>query len=242
VTGHLRPTAAIAADVILPSDPGAALTLAQELLDKPLMANHSHGLWGYSGRSEAGLELTIQSTGIGGPSAATVLAELAGHGARRAIRVGRAVALEPALKPGDLALAGRALAADGASRALGVTSPAADAALAASFAAQLGERCQALTVASSDLFHDPAAARRRGAWLRAGAQLADLESAAVMAAGERLGVAVACGLVVAESAAGEHDEEAAERGLLALAAAAAAAFSTGPGAAQESGSETASLL
>jgi hypothetical protein len=30
------------------------------------------GLWGYRGRTAHGLELTIQSTGVGGPSAAIV--------------------------------------------------------------------------------------------------------------------------------------------------------------------------
>ena len=50
LAAHLRPTAPIAADVLLPGRPGAALALAQALLDGPLMANHSHGLWGYSGQ------------------------------------------------------------------------------------------------------------------------------------------------------------------------------------------------
>jgi hypothetical protein len=41
LTGHLRPTAPIAADVLLPTDPALALALAQELLEKPLMSNHT---------------------------------------------------------------------------------------------------------------------------------------------------------------------------------------------------------
>ena len=52
---------------------------------KPLMANHHHGLWGYSGRTADGRELTIQATGIGGPSAAAVLARA--RGARRPPRL-----------------------------------------------------------------------------------------------------------------------------------------------------------
>ena len=247
MTGHLRPTATIAADVLLPSDPGAALALAQELLEKPLMANHSHGLWGYSGRTHGGSSLTIQSTGIGGPSAAAVIAELHAHGCRRAIRVGRATALDPALGAGDLVLVSRALAADGTSQALDVDAPRADRSLTAALGLALGTGTGApahpLTVASSDLFHDPAAAPRRAAWLSAGAAVADLESAAVLALGMRLSMPVACALVVFESASGQHDEPAVQRGLSTLASAAAAAFTaTAVDPVQASDSGTASLL
>ena len=36
------------------------------------MLNHNRGLWGYSGTAADGAPLTIQSTGMGGPSAAIV--------------------------------------------------------------------------------------------------------------------------------------------------------------------------
>ena len=108
---HLRPTAPIARDLLLPGDPALALTLAQRLLVKPLMANHSHGLWGYSGATAEGHELTIQATGIG-DERRDGAQELATHGARRAIRLGTAIALEPALAPADRVVVGVALAAD----------------------------------------------------------------------------------------------------------------------------------
>jgi uridine phosphorylase len=95
---RLRPSAPIAADAILVGDPGRALMLAQELLEQPKMSNHARGLWGYSGVTGAGHELTIQSTGMGGPSASVVLADLAELGVRRAIRIGTCASL------GDLAL------------------------------------------------------------------------------------------------------------------------------------------
>ena len=66
---RLRPTAPIAADAVLVGDPGRALTLAQALLKEPKMSNHARGLWGYSGLTRAGHELSIQATGMGGPSA-----------------------------------------------------------------------------------------------------------------------------------------------------------------------------
>jgi uridine phosphorylase len=90
---RLRPTAPIASDAILVGDPGRALMLAQELLQQPKMSNHARGLWGYSGVTHAGDELTIQSTGMGGPSATVVLRDLAKLGVRRAIRIGTCTSL-----------------------------------------------------------------------------------------------------------------------------------------------------
>jgi uridine phosphorylase len=238
LTGHLRPTAPIAGDVLLPGDPGLALELGQRLLVKPLMANHSHGLWGYSGHTEAGRELTIQASGIGGPSAAVVLAELASHGARRVIRIGRAIGLEPALAAGDGVIGGASLALDGTSRALGVASPRPDPALTRALADAAA--ATPVTVASSDLFHDPDAADRRREWRAAGAAAADLETAALLALGARLGVAVAAGLAIGESAAGQTDEPATAKCLVELGEAAANALAAGA-AAQPSASEAASL-
>jgi uridine phosphorylase len=107
---YLSPTAPIAADAILPSDPAHALLLAQELLEAPLMSNHSHGLWGYHGETAAGPPLTIQSTGIGGPSAAIVLGELAELGVRRAVRIGACTPLDGHLEAGDAVVVERATA------------------------------------------------------------------------------------------------------------------------------------
>src|SRR4051812_24470938 len=101
---RLRPTAPIAADAVLVGDPGRALMLAQALLEAPKMSNHARGLWGYSGRTPEGRELTIQATGMGGPSATIVLADLAELGLRRAVRVGTCTALDPELEVGELLL------------------------------------------------------------------------------------------------------------------------------------------
>ena len=115
---HLRPTTTLAERVLLPGDPGRALALAQFLLEQPLMFNHHRGLWGYTGTAADGEPLTIQSTGMGGPSAAIVLHELISLGVCRAIRVGTCGALDAALGLGDLVVAREALAADGTSAAL----------------------------------------------------------------------------------------------------------------------------
>lgn len=118
VPSRLRPTNPTAADAILVGDPGRALLLAQHLLVNPLMSNHARGLWGYSAATEAGHPLTVQATGMGGPSAAIVLSDLARLGVQRAVRVGTCEALSTDLVRGDIVLVESAIAEDGTSRAL----------------------------------------------------------------------------------------------------------------------------
>ena len=164
-TIHLRPTAALAERVLLPGDPGRALALAQFLLESPLMFNHNRGLWGYTGTAIDGESLTIQSTGMGGPSAAIVLHELISLGVTRAIRVGTCGALDPVLSLGDLVVAREAIAADGTSAALGSEQLAyADPTLADALARELGSRREVGSrhdrahregrIVSTDLFYE----------------------------------------------------------------------------------------
>src|SRR4051812_47052844 len=115
----LRPTAATAPEAILVGDPGRALLLAQELLEEPKMSNHAWGLWGYSGRTPEGDALTIQATGIGGPSAALVLGDLAELGVRRVVRVGTCVGSEEC-SLGEIVLVSAAVAAGGSAASLGI--------------------------------------------------------------------------------------------------------------------------
>jgi DeoD family purine-nucleoside phosphorylase len=115
----LQPTAELADRVLLPGDPGRALLLAETLIDGARMFNHHRGLWGYTGCALDGEPLTIQSTGMGGPSAAIVIHELIELGARRLLRIGTCGALQTTLHLGDLVIATEAIAADGTSQALG---------------------------------------------------------------------------------------------------------------------------
>jgi uridine phosphorylase len=214
VAPYLRPTAQIAADALLPADPGLAMAIAQRAMVKPLMANHHHGLWGYSGNTAAGAELTVQASGIGGPSAAAVVGELAGHGVRRLIRVGRCAALDAGLEPGGLVVATRALGDDGVCAALGVAAPRPDAALTDALLDSLD--AAGGVVASADLPAPALPAERRLSWLDGRARVLDLETAAVLALAERLGIAAASVLVVAESPAGRADAEALDAALVEL--------------------------
>ena len=210
MTRYLRPTASIAADVLLPADPGLAMVLAQRLMTKPLMANHHHGLWGYSGTTADGRELTVQSTGIGGASAAAVLGELAGHGARRLIRVGLCTALDLDLALGDRVVAEAALGGDGVSRALAVSRSRPDRGLTATLASALDARC--VLVAGADLH--PTEAGTPPELKGEGAAAVDLETAALFALGERLALGLAAVLIVGERAGRRADEATLEQSLV----------------------------
>jgi uridine phosphorylase len=202
---HLRPTAPLAERALLPGDPGRALALAQALIERPKMFNHHRGLWGYSGAaSHDGEPLTIQSTGMGGPSAAIVLHELIELGVRRAIRVGTCGALDPALALGDLVLAREAIAADGASALLSGGAPvvAADPGLLERLRAVLADgggrtRLDA-TIVSTDLFYEPDGDRGPG-WRERGAVAVEMEAASLLALGARAGVEVGCLLAVSDT-------------------------------------------
>jgi len=218
-TLHLRPHADVAERVLLPGDPGRAMRIAQLLLDTPRMLNHHRGLWGYTGVAADGEPLTLQSTGIGGPSAAIVCEELLRLGARRFVRVGTCGALVDGPRLGDLVVADAALAEDGASRALGAAGAVApDAALHAGLRAAAPDAHAGLVV-STDLFYDPDPGRAAG-WTAAGAIAVEMEAATILRIAERAGAAAACVLVVSDILAGggrEHiapDElEAAEEAL-----------------------------
>ncbi len=199
---RLRPTAPIAADAILVGDPGRALMLAQALLEQPKMSNHARGLWGYGGATAAGKELTIQSTGMGGPSASVILADLAGLGVRRAIRIGTCASL------GELTLGQLLVVSEARTPAGGSAHP--DPELTEGLIRSL-PGVQAGVAVSLDSLHDPE--RERPTLL---AEAADMQTAALLGTAAELGVAAAALLIVAErSDAGqlrdEDLEEAAKR-------------------------------
>jgi purine-nucleoside phosphorylase len=196
---HLQPTAPLAERVLLPGDPGRALWLAQELLETPAMFNHHRGLWGYTGVAADGEPLTIQSTGMGGPSTAIVVAELIDLGARRLLRVGTCGALADDLALGDIVIATEAIATDGTSRALGGRERiAADAGLLASLLATRGEHSHAGPVASTDLFYDTPPADEEE-WIAAGALAVEMETATLYALAAKRGLAAASLLIVSDT-------------------------------------------
>jgi purine-nucleoside phosphorylase len=200
---RLRPTAPLAPDAILVGDPGRSLLLAQELLGKPKMSNHARGLWGYTGRTAAGDPLTIQATGMGGPSAALVLADLAKLGVERAVRVGTCVAVREGADLGALLLPSKAVAAGGSAASFGLEARAVvepDAELFDSLREEL--QGQDAVVASLDTL--PTSSTQ----VPAPAIAADMQTVAVFAGARSLGIAAAAVLVVSEAAGELLDDEA----------------------------------
>lgn len=234
---HVHPAAQLAERVLLPGDPGRALLLAQELLEQPKMFNHNRGLWGYTGRAADAEPLTIQSTGMGGPSAAIVIEELVQLGARRFVRVGTCGALVGGFALGDVVIAEEAICRDGASRALGAGERiAADAALtdalAAAAARDGGGPARRGAVITTDLFYDPNgdhADPGADAGPAGGPALAiEMETATLFRLAELRGVRAACVLAVSDllgPARGRIDAEAMEAAAKRIGAVAAAALS-----------------
>jgi uridine phosphorylase len=179
------------------------------------MFNHNRGLWGYTGAAADGVALTIQSTGMGGPSAAIVIAELTDLGARRFLRVGTCAALSRALALGDLLVVTEAIPADGTSRSLGADGPLApDHRLLAALMAVAGPpqagparagpaerahtaRAHAGPVVSTDLFYDGPPQEQRE-WASAGAIAVDMETATLFALAGRRRLQAACLLLVSD--------------------------------------------
>ncbi len=216
-TLHLNPAAPFHPNVLLPGDPGRAMAIATASLTEPRMFNHRRGLWGYSGISPKGTGFLVQSTGMGGPSAAIVCEELADLGARVFVRVGTCGAIDPALKLSDLVVVREAICNDGTSRALGAGERIeADAELtdllarAAESAGGVGDgsvpgedsgtgRSVHLgTNATLDLFYDPNGEDCYRRLREAGALCIEMECAAVLAVAKRRGVRAACLLVVSD--------------------------------------------
>ncbi len=195
---RLRPTAAVAADAILVGDPGRALLLAQELLEQPKMSNHARGLWGYSGSTPGGRELSVMSTGMGGPSAGIVLTDLAELGMRRAVRVGTGTAMREGAEPGELIVVTAAHL--GAGEGTEAAQPDRD--LTAALARELGGGARSGEAVSFDALHPP------GGTPGGAGEIADMQTATLLARAGELRLHLAAVLIVVADASGERlDEE-----------------------------------
>lgn len=170
--------------------------LAQALLDQPRMFNHDRGLWGYTGTAPDGDALTIQSSGMGGPSAAIVVTELAELGARCVIRAGTCGALDPSLDLGELLVVGEALAADGTSAALGARERVSATPKLLEAFSRAGASAPR-TVVSTDLFYDPDPGRPLE-WRACGAAAVEMECATIFTLAEPLKLEVGAVLIVSD--------------------------------------------
>lgn len=109
---HIDLTAADCGNIaILPGDPGRVETIAR-FLDEPhfVASKREYTTWtGYRNNKK----ITVTSTGIGGPSAAIAVHELAECGAETFIRVGTCGAMQLSVMSGDIIVATGSIRGDG---------------------------------------------------------------------------------------------------------------------------------
>lgn len=195
--------------VLLPGDPGRVERIAG-LLEQPrrVAANREYTTW--TGALE-GVQVSVTSTGIGGPSTAIAVEELCDLGAHTLLRVGTCGAMQPSVGVGDLVVAQAAVRDEGTSRQYVPRGwPATahvdvlDAVRAA--AAARGAVHHVGTVQSKDSFYGemdpgrmPVAAEleaRWRAWIATGVLASEMECAALFSVaavrGMRAGAVLAC--------------------------------------------------
>jgi len=100
---------------LLPGDPLRAQYIAETYFDNPVQRNHERGMLGYTGEWQ-GKPVSVQSTGMGCPSAAIVIEELIQLGVKKLIRVGTCGGLQPDMGLGELIVAMSAVPADATAR------------------------------------------------------------------------------------------------------------------------------
>lgn len=100
--------------VILPGDPKRCAKIAK-YFDDPVLVADSREYVTYTGTLD-GVKVSVTSTGIGGPSAAIAMEELAMCGADTFIRVGTSGGMDIAVKSGDLVIASGAVRMEGTSK------------------------------------------------------------------------------------------------------------------------------
>jgi purine-nucleoside phosphorylase len=101
----------VAPIVLLVGDPGRA-TRTAGLLDGARCYNEFRGLLGYTG-TYRGASVSVQTTGMGCPSAAIVCEEMAALGAKTLIRLGTCGAVQEGMRARDLVIATAACPLDG---------------------------------------------------------------------------------------------------------------------------------
>ncbi len=178
--------------VILPGDPGRVEKIAQ-FLDEPqfLAQNREYTTW--IGKL-SGAPVLVMSTGMGGPSTAIAVEELAALGVETFIRIGTAGGMQPEVIGGDVVVATGSIRMEGTTREyVPIEYPAVpdlDVTCALKDAAQaLGLRYHTGVVQSKDSFygqHSPSRMpvgydleNKWRAWIGAGCLASEMESAAL---------------------------------------------------------------
>lgn len=193
---------AVAPYVLMPGDPDRATRIAEAHLDDARLITDHRRMYGYTGTWK-GLPVTVQTSGMGCPSAAIVVEELCRLGAKAILRVGTCGTLQPHIGLGDLILATAASSLNGTTeRLVGLPgfAPSADFELtrrAADVAEAAGQRLHAGPVGTCDIFYETDEAlldRLR----RFGLLALEMEASALFTLGARERVRAGCMLLVSD--------------------------------------------
>ena len=112
---HLEVTERDVADaVLLPGDPDRVGTIVEEWDGHDVVANHRE--YRTATGTHEGTPISVTSTGIGSPSAAIAVEELARVGADTLVRVGSCGAIQPETELGDLVITSGAVRQEGTSK------------------------------------------------------------------------------------------------------------------------------
>jgi len=187
---------------LLPGDPLRAKYIAETFMDDVAQRNSERGMLGYTGTFQ-GKPVSVQSSGMGCPSAAIVIEELVQLGVKRLLRVGTCGGLQPDLSMGDLIVALSATAADStASHYVGGEphAPTADFGLvheAVHQAKELGKPVRVGPIVSSDIFYNPdkGLASR---WSERGILAVEMEAAVLFTLGALRKIQAGCLLIVSD--------------------------------------------
>ena len=99
---------------LLPGDPARSDVVAK-YLDDPVLVGNKREHKSYTGTYK-GVKITVCSTGMGCPSAAIAMEELANIGVHTFIRIGSSAALDPEIAIGDLIVSTAAMKNEGTSK------------------------------------------------------------------------------------------------------------------------------
>ncbi len=200
---HVRANPGDYADAcLLPGDPLRAKYIAETFMEDVVQRNSERGMLGFTGTFN-GVPVSVQSTGMGCPSAAIVIEELVQLGVEKLMRVGTCGGLQPDLAIGDLIVAIAATPADSTSaHYVGGEphAPTADFGLvheAVHQAKHLGKPVRVGPIVSSDIFYqpDPDLARR---WSERGILAVEMEAAVLFTLGALRKVRAGCTLIVSD--------------------------------------------
>jgi DeoD family purine-nucleoside phosphorylase len=192
-----------AAAVLCPGDPRRAEYVAEHVLDDARLVNEERGMLGFTGTFE-GRPLSVQSTGMGCPSAAIVYEELIQLGATRLLRIGTCGALQPGMGMADLVVAVASTPSDQTAMTYTGGEPHAPTAdwrvvqAAVDIARQRDMRVHVGPIVSSDVFYDPDRDRVRR-WAERGHLGIEMEASVLFTIGALRKVSTGCLLTVSDT-------------------------------------------